>query len=85
MAYQQEGDLVIETIDLAALQALCGRKLARYKRPATIVVVDTIPKASTIPKWSYPGGGTITRAPASGGISSTLMPWRTRCTHRAAI
>jgi acyl-CoA synthetase (AMP-forming)/AMP-acid ligase II len=44
MAYQQEGDLVIETIDPAALQALCGRKLARYKRPATIVVVDAIPK-----------------------------------------
>jgi len=27
----------------------------------------------------------IIRAPASGGISITLMPWRKRCTHRAAI
>ena len=44
MTHQQEGDLVIETIDPAALQALCGRKLARYKRTATIVVVDAIPK-----------------------------------------
>jgi hypothetical protein len=44
MTHQQEGDLVIETIDPAALQALCGRKLARYERPATIAVVDPIPK-----------------------------------------
>ncbi len=27
----------------------------------------------------------ITRAPASGGIGSRLMPWRTRCTLPAAI
>jgi acyl-CoA synthetase (AMP-forming)/AMP-acid ligase II len=32
------------TIDPAALQELCATKLARYKRPATIVVVDAIPK-----------------------------------------
>jgi long-chain acyl-CoA synthetase len=44
MTHQQEGDLVIETIDPAALQALWGRNLARFKRTATIVVVDAIPK-----------------------------------------
>jgi acyl-CoA synthetase (AMP-forming)/AMP-acid ligase II len=32
------------TIDPAALQDLCATKLARYKRPATIIVVDAIPK-----------------------------------------
>ncbi|RZL84168.1 MAG: AMP-dependent synthetase [Rhodococcus sp. (in: high G+C Gram-positive bacteria)] len=32
------------TADPAALQALCARKLSRYKRPTTIVVVDTIAK-----------------------------------------
>jgi acyl-CoA synthetase (AMP-forming)/AMP-acid ligase II len=44
MTHQRDCDLVIETIDPPALQALCGRRLARYKRPATIVVVDAIPK-----------------------------------------
>ncbi|MUL68200.1 AMP-dependent synthetase [Mycobacterium sp. CBMA 234] len=32
------------TIDPAALQDLCATKLARYKRPAAIIVVDAIPK-----------------------------------------
>jgi long-chain acyl-CoA synthetase len=32
------------TIDPDALQALCARSLAGYKRPTTIVVVDAIPK-----------------------------------------
>lgn len=32
------------TIDIQALQALCARKLAGYKRPASITVIDAIPK-----------------------------------------
>ena len=32
------------TVDSAALEELCARKLSRYKRPTTIVVVDTIAK-----------------------------------------
>jgi long-chain acyl-CoA synthetase len=32
------------TIDLDALQALCTRSLAGYKRPTSIIVVDAIPK-----------------------------------------
>jgi long-chain acyl-CoA synthetase len=32
------------TIDLDALQSLCARSLAGYKRPTSIVVVDAIPK-----------------------------------------
>ncbi|OBC12623.1 AMP-dependent synthetase [Mycobacterium sp. 852013-50091_SCH5140682] len=32
------------TIDPTALQDLCATKLARYKRPAAIIVVDEIPK-----------------------------------------
>ncbi|MFV9452159.1 class I adenylate-forming enzyme family protein [Rhodococcus sp. NM-2] len=32
------------TVDPAALQALCARKLSRYKRPTALVVVDTIAK-----------------------------------------
>ncbi|MHA3018896.1 class I adenylate-forming enzyme family protein [Mycobacterium sp. BMJ-28] len=32
------------TIDPLALQALCARKLAGYKRPTSITVMDTIPK-----------------------------------------
>jgi long-chain acyl-CoA synthetase len=32
------------TIDPDALQALCARSLAGYKRPTSIVVVDAIPK-----------------------------------------
>jgi long-chain acyl-CoA synthetase len=33
-----------QTIDPVALQALCARKLAGYKRPATITILDAIPK-----------------------------------------
>jgi acyl-CoA synthetase (AMP-forming)/AMP-acid ligase II len=32
------------TVDPAALQGLCARKLSRYKRPTSIVVVDAIAK-----------------------------------------
>ncbi|MFC9839425.1 class I adenylate-forming enzyme family protein, partial [Rhodococcus sp. NPDC127530] len=32
------------TVDSAALEALCARKLSRYKRPAALFVVDTIAK-----------------------------------------
>jgi len=31
-------------VDLAALQALCARKLSGYKRPTSIHVVDAIAK-----------------------------------------
>jgi acyl-CoA synthetase (AMP-forming)/AMP-acid ligase II len=32
------------TINPEALQALCARKLAGYKRPTSITVIDAIPK-----------------------------------------
>jgi acyl-CoA synthetase (AMP-forming)/AMP-acid ligase II len=32
------------TVDPTALRALCARKLAGYKRPTTITVIDAIPK-----------------------------------------
>jgi long-chain acyl-CoA synthetase len=32
------------TVDPQALHALCARKLAGYKRPTSITVVDAIPK-----------------------------------------
>ena len=46
------GEIVIEyvaprpgaTIDPDALQALCARSLAGYKRPTVMVVVDAMPK-----------------------------------------
>jgi long-chain acyl-CoA synthetase len=33
-----------QTIDSEALHTLCTRKLAAYKRPATITILDAIPK-----------------------------------------
>jgi acyl-CoA synthetase (AMP-forming)/AMP-acid ligase II len=63
MTHQYEGDLVSETIDPAPQQARCGRKLARYKRPATIVVVDAIPKTRSQDRQEI-----AARIPLCGGI-----------------
>jgi hypothetical protein len=57
--------------------AMASAWSVRWSSPAS-------PAAWAIPKGKYPGG-TITGAPASGGISSTLRPWRKRRTPSAAI
>ncbi|MDT7721613.1 MAG: hypothetical protein QOE94_2624 [Mycobacterium sp.] len=48
-----------------------------------------VPEGYQVPEQSLTGntwaGGIITRAPASGEISTTLIPWRKRHTPNAAI